>query len=84
MRNIVGAPVQGLDFFGREHELGRLHQDAQNQHVLLLAPRRVGKTSLLLALAQRLTDTGEMIAVYASVKPMPAASSLAAPRALAE
>lgn len=36
MRNIIGKPVSGADFFGREGEL---------------APRRVGKTSLLFALA---------------------------------
>lgn len=35
--------------------------------MLLLAPRRVGKTSLLFALAQRLEQAGEITAVYASV-----------------
>lgn len=51
MRNIVGKPVSGADFFGREGELQSLIEALRNQHVLLLAPRRVGKTSLLFALA---------------------------------
>jgi DNA polymerase III delta prime subunit len=67
VKNIVGKPVQGPDFFGRERELEQLKEDARSQHILLLAPRRVGKTSLLLALAQQLTKDGELTATYASV-----------------
>lgn len=47
MNNIVGQPVEGEDFFDRQDELRRLWESLQEgNHVLLLAPRRVGKTSL--------------------------------------
>jgi len=47
MNNIVGQPVEGEDFYDREDETSRLwEQLEQGNHVVLLAPRRVGKTSL--------------------------------------
>ena len=51
MRNIIGQAVVGDDLYGREYELARLweHFD-QGEHVMMLAPRRVGKTSLMLEL----------------------------------
>ena len=51
MRNIIGQAVVGDDLYGRDYELARLweHFD-QGEHVLMLAPRRVGKTSLMLEL----------------------------------
>lgn len=45
--NIVGNTVQGDDFFDRERELSSVLARLQTDHVLLLAPRRVGKTSLM-------------------------------------
>ena len=51
MRNIIGQPVAGDDLYGREYELDRLwEQLEQGEHILMLAPRRVGKTSLMLEL----------------------------------
>lgn len=51
MRNIIGQPVFGDDLFGREFELSELWRRLeQGEHVLMLAPRRVGKTSLMLEL----------------------------------
>ena len=51
MRNIIGQAVIGDDLYGREYELGRLWEMLeQGEHILLLAPRRVGKTSLMLEL----------------------------------
>lgn len=67
MKNIVGTPVRGDDFFGREQELRALQLAVQAQHLLMLAPRRVGKTSLLCALGDQLKRTGEMAPVYVSV-----------------
>ncbi len=65
--NIVGAPARGSDFFDRETEqrdiLGHIRD---GNHLLLLAPRRMGKTSLL----YRLTATGRdhgIRAAYESV-----------------
>ena len=47
MNNILGQPVEGEDFFDRENDTQRLWSTLEEgNHVLLLAPRRVGKTSL--------------------------------------
>lgn len=51
MRNITGQAVIGEDLYGRESELRLLWEKLeQGEHVLMLAPRRVGKTSLMLEL----------------------------------
>lgn len=62
----VGRPVRGINFFDREHERRLLWQHLRQSHVLLLAPRRVGKTSLLMRLADEAHDHGHR-AVYLSV-----------------
>ncbi len=54
VRNLTGAPVLGDDFFDRTREQEELWDFLHRDHVLLLAPRRVGKTSLM----QRLAATG--------------------------
>ena len=51
MRNVIGQPVIGDDLYGREYELTRIWELLeQGEHLLMLAPRRVGKTSLMLEL----------------------------------
>ena len=47
MRNITGAVAQGSDFFNRTHEMAAFWSDLETDNLLLLAPRRVGKTSLM-------------------------------------
>jgi hypothetical protein len=55
MRNILGKPVEGADFLNRELELAQLQAlVGDGNHVLVTAPQRVGKTSLLLEVAERL------------------------------
>lgn len=46
MDNIAGAPVEGKNFFGREQAVQRLMETLHQHDVLLLGPRRIGKTSL--------------------------------------
>ncbi|QOL12757.1 ATP-binding protein [Dickeya dianthicola] len=46
MDNIAGSPVEGENFFGRETEVNSLKETLKNHDVLLLGPRRIGKTSL--------------------------------------
>ncbi|WP_407274878.1 ATP-binding protein [Dickeya ananatis] len=46
MDNIAGSPVEGKNFFGRETEVSYLKESLKNHDVLLLGPRRIGKTSL--------------------------------------
>ena len=55
MDNIAGPPVEGENFFGREAEIASLWKTLQNHDVLLLGPRRVGKTSA----ARELMRVGE-------------------------
>ena len=54
MRNIIGQAVMGDDLYGREPELELLWERfEQGEHVLMLAPRRVGKTSLMMELRRK-------------------------------
>ena len=55
---LFGAPVRGpVMFFDREEELTRaLMLIEQAQHLSIVGSRRIGKTSLLLAIQQRLQD----------------------------
>ncbi|MFZ6680090.1 ATP-binding protein [Undibacterium sp. Tian12W] len=46
MDNIAGTPVEGDNFFGRDAEVTHLVDTLQNDDVLLLGARRIGKTSL--------------------------------------
>lgn len=67
IENVIGKPVWGNNFFGRQTELDELRKLSEGEHVLLLAPRRVGKTSLLHALAASVNEDGSAIGAYASV-----------------
>lgn len=46
MQNIAGSPVEGTDFFGREKAIRSFWDRLGNDDILLLGPRRIGKTSL--------------------------------------
>ena len=53
MRNIIGSPAEGDDFFDRPKILAELHRELDNlANILLVAPRRVGKTSLVIRLCE--------------------------------
>lgn len=58
MRNTIGRPAQGEDFFDREAERRRVWRLLRADHVLLLAPRRVGKTSLMYKLITEAPEQG--------------------------
>lgn len=66
MNNVLGRPVVGDDFFDRKQDVARVWRRLANDNVLLLAPRRVGKTSLLHRLEQTADQHG-FGAVYISV-----------------
>ncbi|MBL9151830.1 MAG: ATP-binding protein [Verrucomicrobiales bacterium] len=68
MRNITGTPVENDDFFDRPRDLDRLQRDLANgENLLLTAPRRVGKTSLVLRLCELERQAGRA-AVYMNVE----------------
>ena len=51
----AGGPAEGIQFLDREEETKELARFiAEGENILLLAPRRSGKTSLILRLCQRL------------------------------
>ena len=53
----VGKPVIGKDLIGREEEIKLIMQTVlEGQSVVLIAPRRFGKTSLLLEALRRLKN----------------------------
>lgn len=45
MDNIAGSPVEGKDFYGRAPVVKHLQETLANDDILLLGPRRIGKTS---------------------------------------
>lgn len=47
MRTVIGSPVEGEDFFDRERERRQMWRRLDSDSLLLLAPRRIGKTSLM-------------------------------------
>ncbi len=47
MQNVTGQVVEGDNFFDREREMARFWEGLETDNLLLLAPRRVGKTSVL-------------------------------------
>jgi hypothetical protein len=51
MRNVTGAVAEGTDFFNRTHAMEAYWRDLETDNILLLAPRRVGKTSLMRKMA---------------------------------
>lgn len=68
MKVSVGAPVKGANFFNRDAEIKSLWRRLQDRHVLLLAPRRVGKTSLLMRLEEEASRLKNLRPVYLTVE----------------
>jgi hypothetical protein len=59
---IFGEVVKGVNFIDRKEELKNLVKDlSDGQKVFLIAPRRYGKTSLILAAAARLEAAGARV-----------------------
>lgn len=54
----VGNIAQGDDFFDRETERADLWRYLEGNHVLISGPRRLGKSSLLLRMAEEAPDQG--------------------------
>ncbi|NJN96549.1 MAG: AAA family ATPase [Anaerolineales bacterium] len=70
-----GVPVQGKDnFFGREKELQLIFDTLENvprgqkQDLVVMGPRRIGKSSLLYRLVDLLTPRKDFVSVYIDVQ----------------
>lgn len=59
MRNVIGSPVEGEDFFDRERERRQMWRRLESDSLLLLAPRRIGKTSLMRKLCAEAHEQSE-------------------------
>src|SRR5436305_12327364 len=69
MRNIIGSPPEGDDFFDRPRILAKLRRELDNlANILLVAPRRVGKTSLVLRLCEQWRSDPKRKAVFLNVE----------------
>jgi predicted AAA+ superfamily ATPase len=69
MRNIIGSPVEGDDFFDRPQILARIRRELDAQaNILLVAPRRVGKTSLVLRLCETWRSSRQRHALFLNVE----------------
>jgi AAA+ ATPase superfamily predicted ATPase len=66
IHNAVGKPVEGDDFFNRQKEIDEIWSRLATDDILLLAPRRVGKTSLMYRLRELAPARG-FEALYVSV-----------------
>ncbi len=58
MKIVLGPPVVNEDFFDRKIERRRAWRKLDTHSLLMLAPRRVGKTSLMLALIKEADSKG--------------------------
>lgn len=58
MDNIAGPPVEGDNFFGREADVNTLRERIEHHDLLLLGPRRIGKTSIARALMRVMRTAG--------------------------
>jgi AAA+ ATPase superfamily predicted ATPase len=57
-----GELVSGVNFTNRREELAELEQDLRSgQNVVVMSPRRYGKTSLMLAVIERLRAQGVLV-----------------------
>lgn len=67
LRGQVGNWVAGETFWDRDAEVRQLRQHLEDgQHVMIIAPRRVGKTSLMREVARRLDD--DFYAIFVDVE----------------
>jgi len=58
MDNIAGSPVEGENFYGREKVVAHLREILANDDILLLGPRRIGKTSTARAVMATVQNEG--------------------------
>lgn len=69
LRNTVGPWVVGDEFFDRKAEIERFTQLLdENNNILLVAPRRIGKTSLVRETFRRMRERDEDYAVFVDVQ----------------
>ena len=66
MQNVTGQVARDVDFFNRVNEIDHFWSRLQSDNLLLLAPRRVGKTSVLRHM-EKFADKSGFTGVYLDV-----------------
>ena len=61
----LGSPARGGDFFDREKERQELWRYLKTDHILISAPRRLGKTSLIIRMIEEAGENGYPNDLYA-------------------
>jgi len=56
--SVVSGPATGKDFFDREDEVKAVVESLKKDSILLVAPRRYGKTSVMREVERKLTERG--------------------------
>ncbi|MEA2075478.1 MAG: ATP-binding protein [Euryarchaeota archaeon] len=56
--SVVSGPATGKDFFDREDEVKAVVKSLRKDNILLVAPRRYGKTSVMREVERKLTERG--------------------------
>lgn len=57
---LVGNPAISDDFFNRHEEIQRILRDIYRDNLLLKAPRRYGKTSIMREVERRFKEKGHL------------------------
>ncbi len=63
---VIGTPPRGEDFFGQENLIEKIWSHLEKDNVLLVAPRRFGKTGAMYRLLDYPRD--EYIPIYINVE----------------
>ena len=54
----IGGPAVGMDFFDREEKIEEMFRSLKQNNILLISPRRYGKTSVMKEVMRRLSERG--------------------------
>lgn len=58
--SVISGPALGKDFFDREDEVKAILEALRRDNILLVAPRRYGKTSVMREVERRLSESGHL------------------------
>jgi len=59
----VGSPATGDDFIDRERETAFILSTIEKDHVMLVAPRRFGKTSIMLNIEKKAAEQATPVCI---------------------
>jgi len=57
---LQSGPAVGRDFFDREEKIEEIFRSLKRNNILLISPRRYGKTSVMKEVIRRLSERGDL------------------------